>query len=694
MNRITPMISRTGLTAIMALVLLLVAVRALAQTGGGFDLSRTVISGGGDTFSSGGAFSVGGTVGDPAAGQDLSGGTFTLAGGFWNGVTNSAPVAVNDTYAVNRGHTLDVAAKGVLANDTDADGNPLTAVLVVNTTAGTLTLNSDGSFKYVHGGSATTIDTFTYNANDRTANSGSATVTIHTLPALLQQGKLTTTDTNVRLMGQSVDISGDTVVAGSPKDSTKGSSAGAAYVFTRSGTQWSQQAKLTAADGAASDEFGTSVAISGNSIVVGSWQDGDGGAASGSAYVFVRSGTTWTQQQKLTAAGAQAGDLFGGAVDIDGNTVAVGARSDNAKGADSGAVHVFTRSTATWSLQQKLHASDADLSEEFGDSVALEADTLIAGKSSVGAGSAYVFTRSGTTWTQQQKLTPSDGGSFDTFGKSVDVSGDTAIVGSPLNDGNSTDKGAAYVFTRSGTTWTLQQKLTAIDKDAVAVGASFDDDKGSASGSTYGFVRKGSTWSQVQKLNDSTGVAGDEFGVSVGVDGTLVVVGAHKDDNSTDSGTAFVFDPASNSAPVAKNDSYSVKEGFAISITTSDSFTYRAGDGTASSNTATVTIKLFSLLVQQANLAAGDAGGGDDFGISVAIDKDTLVVGAGGEDPKSGVDAGAAYVFTRTGTVWSQLSWVRNLTTIRAPIRAQPTSISAVGPPGASKPSWSLATEL
>lgn len=195
------MISRTGLTALMALVLLLVAARALAQSGGDFDLSRAIISGGGETSSSGGAFELGGSIGDPAAGQELSGGTYTLAGGFWNGLANSKPVAVNDTYAVNRGYTLDVAAKGVLSNDTDADGNPLTAIVVATTTAGTLTLNSNGSFKYVHGGTATTTDTFTYKANDGVDDSGIATVTIHTLPPLLQQGKLTTTDANALLAG-------------------------------------------------------------------------------------------------------------------------------------------------------------------------------------------------------------------------------------------------------------------------------------------------------------------------------------------------------------------------------------------------------------------------------------------------------------------------------------------------------------
>ena len=439
-------------------------------------------------------------------------------------------------------------------------------------------------------------------------------------------------------------MSGDTLVAGAVGTSSKGTAAGSAFVFTRSGTQWSLQARLTADDGAASDQFGVSVAVSGNTIVVGSWEDDDGGDSSGSAYVFVRSGTTWTQQKKLTATDAQAGDLFGVSVDISGETVAVGAKGEDTASSDGGAVYVFIRSGTAWSQQKKLTDIDA---ADLGTSVGLDVDTLIAGAPTGGFGSAYVFTRSGTTWTKRQKLTAGDN-SFDAFGKSVDVSGNTAVVGGSKYNSVA---GAAYVFTRSGTTWTQEQRLTAsdatagdefgasvaIDKDTIAVGARFDGDKGAKSGSAYEFVRKGSNWNQVQKLNDSDGAAGDEFGTSVAVAGTSVVAGAYRDDtNSTNSGTAFVFDPTSNAAPVANNDSYSVKEGFTISVatpgvlnndtdangdtltaiklsepakgaltfnsngsftyvhngsqTTSDSFTYKANDGTLDSNVATVNI--------------------------------------------------------------------------------------------------------
>jgi len=224
------------------------------------------------------------------------------------------------------------------------------------------------------------------------------------------------------LFGRSVATSGDTIVVGAALDSTAaGTRAGSAYVFTRTGGTWSQQGHLFADDAAAGDEFGDSVAISGDTIVVGAYGDVNAaGDIAGSAYVFTRTGTTWSQQDHLFADDAAAGDNFGYSVAIDGDTIVVGAYSDDtAAGADAGSAYVFTRTGSTWSQQDHLFADDAAAYDYFGGSVAIDGDTIVVGANwddtivGIYAGSAYVFIRSGSTWSQQQHLFADDAVSDD-----------------------------------------------------------------------------------------------------------------------------------------------------------------------------------------------------------------------------------------------------------------------------------------
>jgi len=176
----------------------------------------------------------------------------------------------------------------------------------------------------------------------------------------------------------------------------------------------------------------------------------------GSAYVFIRSGTVWTEQQKLVAADGVDNDQLGQWVALSGDTVVAGAYDDDVgANVDQGSAYVFTRSGGVWTQQQQLTAADGAAGDQFGGSVAVVGDTAVVTASSddVGAnadqGSAYVFTRSGTVWTQQQQLTASDGAAGDAFGASAAISGDTAVVGAYTDDvGANTDQGSAYVFTR------------------------------------------------------------------------------------------------------------------------------------------------------------------------------------------------------------------------------------------------------
>jgi len=287
-----------------------------------------------------------------------------------------------------------------------------------------------------------------------------------------EEGQIAASDPGIGdNFGSAVAISGDTAVVGVPSDDLPaGSDAGSAYVFVRSGASWSEQQKLTASSPGFFHLFGSSVAIDGDTIAVGA--PNDAGSEKGAIYVFVRSGTTWSEQQRLIASDGKANDSLGSAVAVRGDTIVAGAGGDDhtAPGTDEGSAYVFVRSGTTWSEQAKLVASDAGSEDYFGLAVALAGDTALIGasgddhvnNSNDNEGSAYVFVRSGTTWGEQQKLTASDAGQYDAFGGSVAVSGDTALVGASNGDRDLMDVGSAYVFARSGTTWSEALQLSTL----------------------------------------------------------------------------------------------------------------------------------------------------------------------------------------------------------------------------------------
>ncbi len=459
-----------------------------------------------------------------------------------------------------------------------------------------------------------------------------------TIDPLAQQAYLKASDTLANdWFGYSVAMSGDTVVVGAPYEAssavgvngdqadTSSPDAGAVYVFVRSGSTWSQQAYLKAGNTEAGDLFGYSVAMDGDTVVVGAYFEDSGttginstpdelGAEAGAAYVFVRSGTSWSQQAYLKASNTDAGDWFGHSVAVSGNTVVVGAQneSSNTTGINNdqddnsafgaGAAYVFVRSGSNWNQQAYLKAANTGLSDAFGTSVAVFGDTVVVGaygedsnatgidgnhddNSANFAGAAYVFVRKGTGWSQQAYLKASNTEAGDYFGNKVAVSGDTVVVGAYLEDSNATgmnapltggsgsqddnsapDSGAAYVFTRSGTSWSQQAYVKASNTDAgdwfgysvalsadtLAVGSQHeasnatginaplsggsgtqDDNSAASSGAAYVFVRKGTGWSQQAYLKAGNTGAGDEFGAALEVSGDRVLVGAYLEDSST-----------------------------------------------------------------------------------------------------------------------------------------------------------------
>ena len=386
--------------------------------------------------------------------------------------------------------------------------------------------------------------------------------------------------------GISVALSGNTAIVGAHLEADAGASSGKAYLFDV--TAGNQLFELTAADAAAGDQFGISVAISGNTAIVGARLEDEAGADAGAAYLF--DVTTGNQLFKLTAADAAAGDDFGFSVAISGNTAIVGARLENEAGADAGAAYLFDVTTGNQLF--KLTAVDAAAGDRFGVSVAISGSTAIVGSywdddAGSNSGSAYLFDV--TTGIQLFKLTAADAAATDYFGHSVAISGNTAIAGSYWDDDAGARAGSAYLF--DVTTGNQLYKLAAADAAAgdifgysvaiagntAIVGARFDDDGGSASGSAYLFDV--TTGIQLFKLTAADAAEFDNFGYSVAISGDRSIVGAPSDDDAGDgSGSAYLYaspnDPPSSVVPVAHTISFSAQPN-PFRFTTTISFALR-----------------------------------------------------------------------------------------------------------------------
>jgi hypothetical protein len=379
-----------------------------------------------------------------------------------------------------------------------------------------------------------------------------------------------------------LSLDGNTALISSPSESTSPNSGnGAVYVFVFSGGVWTQQQKLLASDASSSDTFGSSLALSsdGNTAIIGA--GGEGASFQGAAYVFTRSGSVWTQQQKLIASDRLSLDGFGNSVALssDGNTALIGAwREDTSPNSDNGAVYYFSRSGGVWTQQQKLLASDRASSDYFGYSVALSSDGTVALIGAYGEdtspnsdnGAVYYFTRSGSVWTQQQKLLASDAASNDLFGLIVVLSsdGNTALI-SALNESTSpnSQNGAVYSFTRSGGVWTQEAKILASDKidghnfggslsissdgNIAIIGAEREPSSiGNNTGAAYLFTRSGGVWTQQHKFFAPDVQSGDSFGYwnQISPNGAKVIISSPFVDTPPNSqnGAVYVFDLGSS----------------------------------------------------------------------------------------------------------------------------------------------------
>jgi len=344
------------------------------------------------------------------------------------------------------------------------------------------------------------------------------------------------------LFGTAMAFDGDTLVIGAPFEDSgvtgnqadnTASGSGAVYVFTKSAGVWSQQAYLKASTIGAGDNFGNSVALDGDTLVIGAPFEDSGvtgnqadntASGSGAVYVFTKSAGVWSQLAYLKASTIEAGDNYGTSVALDGNTLVVGTpledsnvtsnQADNSA-SDSGAVYVFTRTNGVWSQEAYLKASTIGAGDNFGHSVALDGNTLVVGaieedsnatgvngdqssNSASGSGGGYVFTRTNGVWSQQAYLKASNAEGGDNFGASVALSSDTVVIGAFNEDGN-----------------------------GIGVNLNQADNSASGSGAAYIFTRTNGVWSQQAYLKASNSESGDHFGNSVAVSGGQLVVGAN-----------------------------------------------------------------------------------------------------------------------------------------------------------------------
>jgi hypothetical protein len=386
--------------------------------------------------------------------------------------------------------------------------------------------------------------------------------------------------------GQMLSISsdGNTAIIGAYLGSASPTPyGGVAYVFTRSGTTWTQQAKLAPSDRAASDNFGISVSISedGNTVLIGATgEDTSPNSSNGAVYVFTRSGTTWTQQAKLLASDAASSDTFGfsSPTSADGSTALIGAYlEDTSPNTNNGAAYVFTRSGTTWTQQAKLIASDAASNDNFGLSVDISSNgsTALIGapyestSPNTNNGAVYLFTRSGTTWTERQKIVSEDATSSYLFGGVVSISGD----GSTFVASSYSSKDFAYVYTLIGDTWRQQAKLfssenlleynfgsdlsISYDGNTIAVGAFVTNSGGgfyslgigatagpvsTESGGCHIFTRLNSDWTQKLRIID-TSLNSENFGrtVSISGDGKTLLLGIPTTDEVSINGNANIY---------------------------------------------------------------------------------------------------------------------------------------------------------
>lgn len=362
-------------------------------------------------------------------------------------------------------------------------------------------------------------------------------------------------------IGRAVAMFGDYAVIGAPHSDINGPSSGTAFIFEHIGGSWTLVAQVEPADGGAEDRFGWSAAIQDSSIIIGAPGDSPVATSSGSAYVFDRIGGVWTETAKVHPAVAASYDEFGTDVDIAGDILIGSAPYEDQLASNSGATFVFENVGGTWTEQLKLTASDGAVNDFFGLSIALDDTTVFCGAYGSDAlggnrGAVYRYRRDSGLWPEIDKVIAPDAANGDQFGIALAADQGRLVVGSKFDDDGGNKSGSAYVYAESGGVYSFEQKLTASDEASndefgssvdisgtrIVVGAQKNDDGGESSGSIYVFDLSG-TWTEVTKLIAFDDAAQDRYGFSVGVaDGSLLTGSRLDDDAGINSGSVYFYD--------------------------------------------------------------------------------------------------------------------------------------------------------
>ena len=463
--------------------------------------------------------------------------------------------------------------------------------------------------------------------------------------------------------GRSVSLSFNRALIGAPQDDANGIRSGSAYLFDLEDKKWVKSAKLLAKDLSSQSKFGNSVSLSGDRALVGAFGAREIDLDAGSAYIFDFDGVNWNQSAKLLADEGARDDEFGFSVGLSGDDVLIGMPGDDDNGESSGSAFVFSFENMGWTESVKLLPGEGAAGDVLGRSVSLFGTRALVGApvgfESFGRGSAYIFEFDGEHWRETAKLTAPDGANFDQFGRSVDLSDNLAMIGAPGDDDNGASSGSVYVFDFDGTTWSQSTKLLADDGESsdrfgltlslsgtrVLIGAPLDNDNGSFSGSAYLFDFDGTNWNQSAKLLPGDGESSGQFGIAVSLSDDRALIGSN-------SNSAYIFDfdgsVWNESAKLVAENPQGNTFGSAVSLYSDRILVGSFLDFTSDGAVGAAYVFDFDGLTwsQSAKLLAEDGIENDTFGWSVSLFADRALIGAPGDN--------SAYMFFFDDSDWIQ----------------------------------------
>jgi hypothetical protein len=467
--------------------------------------------------------------------------------------------------------------------------------------------------------------------------------------------------------GGAVAIYGDTLVIGAKNDNTAAADAGSVYVYIKVNNTWELQQTINNPSPVLEDYFGSSVDIHKDTIIIGSYGDDTGGTNRvGAAFIYTRSGTTWTLQQEINNPTPVDIDHFSNSVSLYEDTVAIGALFEDTGASAAGSVYIYTRSGVTWTLQQEINNPSPVINDQFGYSVSLFRDTVAisANLKEVSAisdaGAAYVYTRTGGVWTLEQTIENPSPVASDRFGNSISLYEDTIAVGSTPLTAN-TEK--IWVYSRIGTTWTLDKeietpipitdeigfgKIVKVHQDTVIASGVWND----ASGAVYIFSRDEGNWNYIDMFKNPTPNGSEGFAASLALYDDTILVGANQTDTSLlDVGSAYIYsiplydfsnnieiqDIASNSTSVSIYGKYMV-----------------VGDSVFNSYQGNVKVyeDINGTWTIMQTITSNEFSSNNSFGAQVSMYNDTLAISEPGNDT-DGADTGAIWVYTLVGSTWT-----------------------------------------